>query len=449
MEKIKNIGSRVFDWIKKHRVLSILLCLLLIIFCFKGIVWIYNDIAYGRFVKIGKIENTKYNNHQYIKLEDGSVLLFIQNGIWSIEDSNLSYSIYHIEKNKVIKKETIINAYKLMPIASYHNNVYLMLIENSATSIKSNNYILQYDYKDDILLNKKIKTFPYTLSATYTSLSNNIVLILNEYPTINKNNKLEYNITLFEPKTLQSKIINKYQENQEDFTSIAPKGISPITTKLHYFNYKNINYIAKVKSDVWKKIEITLINTNNGKISNVDINQIEQHKQYSEKHNIRRKVIWLKNNSFLVITYPNFGKYIFFETYLLNGTEIVKQKNKVFLNNSIFHANRISPNNYTVIDGNKVLFFGGYDGIATTSWMNKTCFLYDINKNKIYRMNNFKYRIKNQSIEPIKKDILIFGGYREKSIFFDSKPLENIYLFKTGLKFNKGDNHDNSNKFKK
>lgn len=75
MEKIKNIGSRVFDWIKKHRVLSILLCLLLIIFCFKGIVWIYNDIAYGRFVKVGEIKKLK-DILSYIKINDNELMLF-------------------------------------------------------------------------------------------------------------------------------------------------------------------------------------------------------------------------------------------------------------------------------------------------------------------------------------------------------------------------------------
>ncbi len=440
IEKITNIKLKIFSFSKNHKILSILLCLLFIMFCVRGVVWLYNDIAYGRFVKVAEMQNTQIgNSHEFIALSDDGALLFLRNGNWSIDDSNIFYNIYHINKNHIKKMETTINAYWIKPIADYQGKIYLLFVENSKTLNKTGKYIFQYDYQNDLLSDNKITTSPYTTNAKCTHLPNKTIAIFGEQPIMNKD-QIEYPITIFNPKTMQSEILHKYRKKQEDFVSINLNNDAlSETTKLYSYNYDNTDYIVMVKNSGLGKIEISLLNVNNNTMSNIDIDQIEKHEDYAKAHNIQRKIIWLKNNDFLVITYPNFGKYTFFETYSLNNNTIVKKQTKVFHNKGLFHANKISPNNYSVINGNKILFIGGYDGIATTSWINKSCYLYDIDKNKIFRLNDFKYRIKGQKIAPFQNNILIFGGYKNKCIFFDPTPLRGIYLFKPRLIFYSGD----------
>lgn len=430
MDKIKNIGLRIFNWGKKHRVLSILLCLLLIAFCFKGIVWIYNDIAYGRFVKVGEIKSNKPNN-TCIKLDDSSILLFVENQHWNL---GTFYEIYHI-KNKITKKKTIISAFMVRPFATYNNKVFLLFIKNSNLLNKSENTILEYDYQKDIITEKRIKTFPYATNVNFEKLDGENVLIFNKHPALKNNKGIEYLITIFNVKTLRSKILQKYYRDEKYNISLMPPGNSTETEDLHLVAQHTV---AIVKNNNHQEIVIQLIDVNSGIISNVDTEAIKQHNNYKQKSQVRKKLIWLNKNDFLVITYPVFGKYTFFDSYSLIGTRIIKQKSTIFYNKSLFNANRISPNNYSVINNNHILFIGGYDGIAETSWINKSCFLYDINKNKIYQLNNFKYRIKNQKIVPFQNGALIFGGYKIKNIFLEPVLFNNIFLFKNGIKTSTG-----------
>lgn len=384
--------------------------------------------ALGTFKKIGRIENSMGISDKYIRLNNGDILAFFQDGKWSLAKSKLFYNIYYIGQNNVVKKKTVIYADTLKPIIAYNNRVYLLYTMNSETPTKSKTQVLEYNYRDDILSNKQITTLPYTSLVDSISLPNNIAIIFNRYPQNKVGNKVEYTISSFNPQNLESKTLYKYEKDKQYAIQITPPMSSLDIENLNLITHNNRLYIAITKITDYGKIKITLYDIDKNKLIDINTKQIELHKN-DAGGNLKWKIIWFKNGNFLLITYPDFGKKTFFDAYLLNNMTAIKQNELILSNNNLFKSNVVSPNNYFVLNDSQVLFIGGQNGTGEFSWFNKTCFLYEMNKNRIIKLNNFKYNIANQNITLFQNHILLFGGVFQNSKFAEPEPFKDIYIY--------------------
>ena len=342
MNKIKNIGLRIFNWGKKHRVLSILLCLLLIAFCFKGIVWIYNDIAYGRFVKVGeKYFDDTWHSDLY-ETYDGKVEFFIQPYIYTDNVStkkiakrlgNISISyfpdeIYNINKNFVFLEKA--------------RDGFLYILDKEDKKLEFVRYIDKFD-------NNSLNIKP--IIKHFSKDKTNIINISN-----GNNNKT----VALENTSGAREVIKLDNENLLFFLNDAYRR----------FSFKH-TYKYSLK---------------NNKIHKLDTSEISY---LSGLHN---KLVYLGNNKFLFLQNDSLTEKLTSVAFLtLVNNKFIKQELKVPKNNPPFG---LSTDNPLVLNANQILFVGGIKGETAFTRSSKQCFLYDIKKNKILKTNNFPFRLK-------------------------------------------------------
>ncbi len=336
MEKIKEIGLRVFDWGKKHKVLSIFLCITILTYTIKGCVWIYNDIAYGRFVRVGEkhIDDTWHSN--IYETDYSAIHFFIPSN---------SYTGNNASTKMIAKKlgDT--------PVSYLPNEIYNI----------NGDFIYFKKAKDGFLYNLDEKNKELRFVRDISKFNSQ-----NIKPAISIYSKDENRIINVGNKTT----ILKNTDKTGKIIKLDNKNILLFFNEMYNGSAFKYSYRYSLKDE---------------KLYQLNTSEIPY---LSGLHN---KLIYLGNNKFLFLQGTAFDKLTNTMLFTLENDKFIKQKLKMPRNNPLFG---FSTNNPLVLNKNQVLFVGGLKGELDISWRTKQCFLYDIKRNKIVKINDFPFRLR-------------------------------------------------------
>jgi len=410
MDKIKNIGLKIFDWGKRHRVLSVLLCLLLIVFCFKGIVWIYNDIAYGRFVKVGNIEDiqqrinlSKSQNIRLLAINNNILLIFIP---YELKNRQY-YKIYRyiVSKNQLENLGVAIESRFILPFKKNDEEILILAKQypNKFNLYDFKLYLFNYNHINNLLQKYKFEAFDFTQDSKAISLTNTETLIFaNE-------------------KTDKKPVLYKYQQNidGENFSKLLNYDFNSLLLRKE--KDKNILIVDKYNFKIKKYLYLA------NKIINIDTKEIEAH-THCNNLNYHSFFNWINDKEFVIFEYEPkiFHKTVYIYLFKFeDNTVYLKSKKNIKFN--LF----INPSfeNRVVLNNKQILFIGGWTGNYQINWPSKQSYIYNIDNEKFIKINNYPITIQKAIIyNNHMKNPIIFGG--ETGNYFRKRPSESIYIFK-------------------
>lgn len=388
MDKIKEIGLKIFNWSKKHKILSIILCLVLILYCLKGIVWFYNDINYGRFVKVEEIKKLK-NTISYIKRDNDELLVFAPT-VKNKKIINTVY-LYKIKERKLENLDITVNAKNIKLLASIKNAIVFIKLDDMKL------YVLN-------LFDKKAKK----LSIENENIS----------------------------KKTEAKVIDK------DIIAI----ISPVVIKgvfyysidiLNFKNGKNKNALLKVNSKIQERPYIDVYDSGNGRLfvidkiwhNHISIIDYKKLKLINEQFFGYRNdgLIYLGDNCFAILK-KGVGE-IHVSVYKINQDGSVLREDDFGIELGMNHKN-IMFNSYAV-NGNIIYFIGGIKEYTTHIEYSNNSFEFNLDRKTFTKITNMPKKIGKPNILLLdNKGLLLFGGQKSVLLNQYGKPNTDFYEFR-------------------
>ncbi len=375
-EKIKNICLKLFNLGKKHKVLSIILCILIVVFCFKSVVWVYNDIAYGRFVKVGEkhIDDAWYSS--LYETNYGTIRFFIPSNT-------------HINNNLSTKKIT--RRLENFPVLRLPNEI--------------------YNINKDFIFSEEIRDgFFYDLDEE------------------DKNLEVIRDIDAFDKFDLSIKpMIEHIAKNGNRAISICNNN----DCKLIALDNKDVKEIIKL-DDVNL---LFLLGDPNGRLTynrfckySFKNNELQKFNTFEVPYmnGLHNKLVYLGKNKFLFLQNEALiGRITNVILFTLQNDKFLKQELKTPANSFLFG---FSTDNPLVLNENQVLFVGGIKGETAFRRLSKQCFLYDIQKNKIMKINDFPYNLKQINFLKTKD-----GNFYVPVVYSNGKHIKHfVYKYKRG-----------------
>lgn len=385
-EKIKNILLNVLNWGGKYKIASIFLCLIIILFCFKGIIWLYNDINYGRFIKVGEIKKLK-DDISHIKANENNLIIFAPK-IKNHKLINLIYS-YNINDRKLKKLDISIDAGNIKPLGLCSNNVIF---------INRDDWRLYRLYLPDKKLNKiNIEDTEISQKAEAKAISKDVLIVITPIVT---GNILQYGID----------ILNFKKEKHKTLMLKTSRNIPTPP----YINIYDLGYGKFLVSDIVKNNYISIIDYKNMKLI--------QERHFSENPN--DALIYLGNGRLAVI--KKGAQEIHINIYKINqDNSIIKEEE--FEVNSNKNYKKAMLNNYAVID-NTIYFIGGTKEYITNNAYTNNSFKLDLDKKTFTRIAQAPEKMGKTNILVLDKNtLLLFGGY--KSTIFNRYGIPNANFY--------------------
>lgn len=380
---MKNIGLKILGFIKNHHIIS---CILLIILLFQTanfIRYTYNRIKYGKFVKVAQ----KYSDYEYSGFASAGYLYP------EIDENSFLFFIIPMAR-KPIPYNDITDFYNIDGFSFfYYSNKYMDSNEPLV-------FFEMYDkFYDEFIYTK----LPYIISYKLNKKRKKLEQIDHSWGII-KDKKFSPVLKITDDYTIYIKN-NKKSDFKIDGNGgrIKPYRIDKDTFLISLHSY----YENSFKSSF-------LFSYKDMKLSHIDTSEIPQNDFCNTA------LIQLEGNKFLTLS--NYKK-----TGYLTDISFYE-----FKNNKFHKLQFEPPKNYEkfsfsldypfVLDKNAVLFIGGSIGEYDLTKTTERCYLFDIEKNKIVRINDIKFEMNDYS--EVKTIKTLGGNYYIHFIdknYFDNK----------------------------
>ncbi len=384
-EKIKAINTNIISWVKKHKVISLIVILFVIKLLICSSIQAYNSFKYGDYELIAEYPINKELKHniqdiEALKINENNIIFFVKiNSGYEIANLNLKTKKFEKYNTKININDIKFRKNFIKPIGVFDNKIYII-------SEKNNEQIIAYfDYvKDEI---KNIKIFNSILyNPLKISLNNKDYILFETEPKANN----EIGLILYDP-------IGNNTLNLSDLTMEYSK------------------YIYQLEN---KNILIFYPKSNN-KIISADIVNLKNKKKITESLGIKdlfARFIYLEENKFIAIHRDEFKTYI--TTYEIKNNKIIKISTKELKHRNTFFKSYIAidPDNYVVLNPKTIVFVGGNSIISgfTTIRLIKDTHVYNYSNNNLKKITSFPYKIMNAKFIKINNSSFLIYGFNEK-----------------------------------
>ncbi len=384
MEKIKKIGSKVFNWSKRHKFITLILCLMFLNFCIDETRQIFNILLHGNYklvakYPIGKNYNNPIENIEAVKIDDNNVIFFTRQGNKPYQISKLN-----LKKKKFSHFNTTINAEIIRFADILDDKIYLIYNGAFGTGKADKNTFARFDYKTDKIVTIDDKDVSSWETIKITLNNEDFILFKNRKSDEKPHNKnkiknqpyeelmrsIKYNFILYNPKTNEFKEIPNFET-----------GISRIFAQM-----ENGNILSHMEINDVQTIEI--IDAEKKNITSV----VLDFRAYKPTY------IWLGKNKFIVVYTPNeIGKVsnkLKIDTFkITNKNEIEKIAEKDFRNEGLLSIyTKFTPREYAVLNSKTVVFIGGFNGGDIIGDCTKKTYIYDVETSALKRIADFPYK---------------------------------------------------------
>lgn len=441
-EKIRQTILKVFNYLKKKKVVSFLL----IIFCINIFIYniwqLNNEIKYGKFYFFKKLphsENLK-NSKTFairhfspygIKIDSSCILFFIKS------QNNEIYSLYSLDlKEKKFKKcNTEFNYSKIEFAKQINGKIYIIFsklydIENFKDDKKQyeSSYLIVYNHKKDVIENKteikEILKNPQNIQTVsikgenyiiYKCMENCHLLKKTNNPYLSfqgeflcQNRKPNYYFKLFSTKTNKTKNleINGIDKKEDVFLGQMENGIS-------LFYKKQNNY----------------------KISSYNLENNKKLFEYNAHINAYKiEFILIGENKFLMIYRPyNAPEITIIDTFLVSSKSKIEKiaSTKISDKKEGLFKHPFFPNqNYIVLTPERIIFCCGRQNLGTYIYNSKKTYLFNYKANEFKRITDFKYKsYMPKFIKLNDSSFLLYSAESETSLIDFVFSLNRIYKF--------------------
>ncbi len=390
MNKIKNIGLRIFNWSKKHKFIALILCLIFFNFCINETRQIFNTLLYGNYKLVAKIPIKKdsysrmkpFTQVAPIKIDNNNIIfLYAQNnGPYILSNLNLKTKKF-TKFNSIINTEHYIHFINLIDGKIYF--AYDEMNRNPDYTYNIKYTFASFDYKKDKI--EKINTYKAKYGTPEIKIKlngQNLILFVkhNEREMFNKkvenkNNKFIPPHELSIPKSVYNFIL--YNPNNNAFKEISN---FEVNTNNIFAQLKNGNILSHHKN---KDIHIIdIIDLEKKKISSVPLDFKASLPTY----------IWVGDNKFIVIYESAYRLKI--NTYkITNKNKIEKIASKEVKNHGLFDTfTEFVPQSNIVLSPETIIFAGGFNGKIGLANNVKTTHIYNPKANTLKRITDFPYK---------------------------------------------------------
>lgn len=401
MNKIKDIGLKIFNWGKKHRVITLILCLTLLNFCIDGTRQIFNILLHGNYKLVAKYPvEKKYNNHieymKAVKIDDDNIIFFTRQGRKPCQISKLN-----LKTKKFTYFNTAINTGILRFADILDNKIYLIYYKEPIVGKEDGrNIFARFDYKTDKIEKIRDKDFSYWEARKITLNNEDFILFKNEKHDEKPQDKnkiknqsyeelmrsYKYNFTLYNPKT------NMFIEIP-NFETGAGKMFAQM---------KNGNILSHMVINGNQTVDIIDLGKKNASSVVLDF------RGYNSTY------IWLGKNKFIVVYAPeNAYNKLKINTYeITNKNEIKKITEKEAKNQGLFSVYaKFVPREYAVLNPKTVAFIGGFNGGDIIGGCTKKTYIYNVETNSLKRITDFPYKTHGMATFTLNdSEILTYGA---------------------------------------
>ena len=418
--------------LKQNKVFLFFLVIVSLFLLLRCEVYLYNLHNYGGFTKIKGFEKNKMKTFytrssvtRFVNLNANETIIFSP----IFTDNNRcasSFDIYHLDNKakRVVKKQTSIKARYICTALLPDNKIYIIAYEykncGAPFNVEKSDSVYIYDHLKDKLvrqqpvkINKNKKNEIYSIGFAAEIAANKTHILIGPIFSVPDKNwfSVIYNINT-----------KKYKKA---FDGGKMNGINP--GKIYVLDDENFLIYG---SKDYPQYYIKRYNAKEDRLYSVDI---KEGNAFWQEGLHPSTFIWLKNGVFLFIP-GSCGIKKKASVYLvttrndkLKGIKRIDYKSKEM-------SDYLSIRNVVPLNENEILFIGGNTPTGMISYVySKQVYLLDIKKSTFTKLNDFPYKIYNQTLHTLDNNkVLMTDGYKCSfgicaGIF--SRPFNEIYMY--------------------